>query len=206
MTLVAAPQRDRVLLLLSRQGMARLSEIIQTGATPATVSRLARDGSIIRLSRGLYQLPDAHTDTHHSLAEAAKLVPRGVICLMSALAFHDLADRIPRQVWMAIGPKDWRPRVTHPPMHFVRFPPRALESGVERHIIEGVTVRVTTPAHTIIDLFRYRRTVGQSVAVEALKEALRRRRASPAVIARLAVTAKVWRVVQPYLEALTAGD
>jgi predicted transcriptional regulator of viral defense system len=198
-------QRKRALQLLSKQGMARLSELIRAGATAATVSRLTADGSILRLSRGLYQLPEALTDTNHSLAEAAKLVPRGVVCLVSALAFHELTDRIPSTVWMAIGSKDWRPRVTQPPIHFVRFSPHALQRGVERPVIEGVTVTITDPAHTIIDLFRYRHTVGQSTAIGGLKEILRQRRATPADIARLALQARVWSIVEPYLDALTAG-
>jgi len=183
--------------------MARLSELMSTGVTAATVSRLEREGAIVRLARGLYQLPDAPLDRHHSLAEVAKLAPRGVICLVSALAFHDLTDRIPPQTWIAIGSRDWRPRFSAPPVRFVRFPPRLLASGVATHTIEGVSVRVTTPAKTIADLFRYRKTVGLDVAVAGLKEALRQRKANPAEIARYGVEGRVWKVIQPYLEALT---
>ncbi|MCP1854450.1 putative transcriptional regulator of viral defense system [Bradyrhizobium sp. USDA 4541] len=92
---------------------------------------------VVQLGRGLYQLPDASTDTYHSLAEAAKRVPKGVVALISALAFHDLTDTIPSMVWLAIGPKDRQPRLTHPPMQFVRFSPERLQERVETHIIEG---------------------------------------------------------------------
>ena len=184
--------------------MTRLADLMRAGITSATVSRLERDGSIVRLSRGLYQLPDAPLDVNHSLAEVARLVPRGVVCLVSALAFHDLTDQQPARIWIAIGQKSWKPRVTHPPLRFVRFTPTALRAGVKPHVIEGVAVRVTEPARTIIDLFRYRRTVGQTIAVDGLKEALRRRRVTPSEIARLARDAKIDRVVAPYLEALTA--
>ena len=109
-------QRDKALSLLSERGMARLSEFIDAGITATTVSRMARKGLIVQLSRGLYQLPDGLLDASHSLAEASILVPNGVICLASALAFHDLADRIPWQVWVAIAPREWHPRITHPPM------------------------------------------------------------------------------------------
>jgi predicted transcriptional regulator of viral defense system len=184
--------------------MARLSDMIRAGITSTTVARLERSGAIVRLSRGLYQLPDAPIDANHSLAEAAKLVPRGVVCLVSALAFHDLTDRQPARIWIAIGPKSWRPRVTQPPLRFVRFAPSALRTGVKSHVIEGVTVRVTEPARTIIDLFRYRQTVGQTIAIAGLKEALRRRRVTPSEIARLARDAKIARVIAPYIEALTS--
>lgn len=199
----AATQRDRVIATLRKRGMARLSEFKREGITAATVSRLERQGAVLRLGRGLYQLPDAPTETHHTLAEAAKLVPKGVVCLVSALAYHELTDRIPRQVWMAIGPKDWLPRIDRPRIRFVRFSPRALASDVEVHMIEGVSVRITTPARTVIDLFRYRRSIGINAAIEGAKAALRERKATPAEIARRAEEAGVWRVVQPYIEALT---
>ena len=195
--------RDRVMAVLRQQGMARLAELMRAGATAAAVARLEREGAIVRLARGLYQLPDAPLEAHHTLAEAAKRVPRGVICLVSALAFHDLTDRMPPKVWMAIAPKDWRPRVAQPPIRFVRFPSAALESGVEAHGIEGVTVRITDPTRTVVDLFRYRRAVGQTVAVEGLREGLRQRKITPAEIARCAAAMKVWSILQPYLEALT---
>jgi predicted transcriptional regulator of viral defense system len=196
-------QRERVIDTLSHRGMARLSELLEAGASATSVARLEREGVIVRLGRGLYQLPDAPVEAHHALAEAAKLVPRGVVCLVSALAFHELTDHIPAKVWMAIDRKHWKPRVKHPPIRFVRFPAERLARGVETHSIEGVPVRITDPAHTVVDLFRYRRSVGQTLAVEGLKEALRMRKATPGELARLATEARVWTVLRPYLEALT---
>jgi predicted transcriptional regulator of viral defense system len=195
--------RERVLDILTRRGMARLAELLDEGVTATSISRLEREGAIVRLSRGLYQLPDAPLDTHHMLAEAVKLVPRGVVCLVSALAFHDLTDKVPAKVWLAIGAKDWKPRIANPPIRFVRFPAQRLARGVKTHTIEDVPVRITDPAHTIVDLFRYRKSVGQNLAVEGLKEALRVRKVTPGAIARLAIEARVWTVMRPYLEALT---
>ena len=103
-------QRDQALNLLRVKGILRLSEFRDAGITAATVGRMVRAGDVIHLARGLYQLPDAMLDANHSLAEAAKRVPRGVVCLVSALAYHDLTDQLPRAVWMAIGTKDWMPR------------------------------------------------------------------------------------------------
>jgi len=194
--------RDRIVAFLADRGMARLTEIKATGATAAAVARLEREGAIVRLGRGLYQLPDALTDTHHALAEASKLVPRAVVCLTSALAFHDLTDRMPPKVWLAIDRADRLPRQTQPPMRFVRFSPDRMGEGHERHRIEGVDVPITDPAHTVIDMFRYRNAVGLPVAIEGLKEALRTRKASPADLARIAARNRAWTVVRPYLEAL----
>ena len=198
----AASQRDRVLEFLSERGMARLSEIVATGVTAAAVSRLEREGSIIRLSRGLYQLSDAALDQHHMLAEAAKLIPRGVICLASALAYHELTDQIPRRVWIAIGQKDWKPHLTYPQVRIVRFSNADLTRHVETRHIEGVPVRVTNPARTVVDLFRYRSKIGQNLAIEGLKEVLRTRKATPSEIHAIAAETRQWRHLQPYLEAI----
>lgn len=181
--------------------------------TAATVSRMKEKGLIVQLSRGLYQLPEGAVDANHSFAEAAKLVPKGVICLTSALAFHELTDVIPSRVWMAIGPKDRRPRVKNPPLQFVRFGVKVLNAGIKEHMIEGVRVRIYNPAKTIVDLFRYRRSAGRryqkssglNLALEGLREALRQRKATPAEIARYANEAGIWKVLQPYLEAMTAN-
>lgn len=188
--------------LLADRGMARLTEIRAAGATAAAVSRLERNGKIVRLSRGLYQLPDAPIETHHALAEASKLVPRGVICLTSALAVHDLTDTMPAKVWIAITRAGRISRNKRPPMRFVRFPPRRLTRGITIHRIEGVAVPITDPAYTVIDMFRYRSVVGLPLAIEGLKEVLRTHKATPAELARIAVEERSWSVVRPYLEAL----
>lgn len=198
-------QRERAFAFLKTRGMARLSELIAEGVTAATVSRMERDGAVIRLARGLYQLPDASIDVNHTLAEAAKLVPKGVICLTSALAFHELTDQIPGKVWIAIGPKDWRPTFRYPPARFAHFPNNHLGTGVERHVIDGVEVPIFGIAKTIADLFRYRRTIGITVALEGLREALRKRKATPAQIAKYASDARVWETMEPYVNALTSN-
>jgi predicted transcriptional regulator of viral defense system len=198
------PQRDKALSLLQRRGMVRLSEFLTLGVTAATVSRLEREGAVVRLARGLYQRPDASVDANHTLAEASKLVPKGVICLASALAFHELTDQLPPKVWMAIGPKKWRPRFRYPPVRFARFPETQLRSDVEYHRIDGVRVPIFGVAKTITDLFRYRRTVGINLALEGLREALRNRKATPAEIARRAVKSGVWKTMEPYMNALSA--
>jgi predicted transcriptional regulator of viral defense system len=200
----APSQREQALSLLQGRGMVRLREFGEAGITAATVSRLEREGRIVRLARGLYQLADAPLDQQHSLAEAAKLIPKGVVCLTSALAFHGLTDQMPARVWVALTRKDWRPRIAHPPVRIVRFPPALLSAGVEHHRIENTPVPIFGVAKTIADLFRYRRTVGEAVTVEGLREALRQRKATPAEIARFAEQAGVWKVMQPYLMTLTS--
>ena len=165
-------QRTQALALLKRRGMTRLAEFSEAGITATTVGRMERAGEVVRLARGLYQLPDAALDAQQSLAEASRLVPKGVICLASALAF--------------------------------RFSDELLRRSVERKKIAGTTVPVFGVAKTVADLFRYRRTVGDALAIEGLRQALRRRRATPAEIAREAEAAGVWATMEPYVMALTS--
>ena len=197
-------QRCQALALLKRRGMTRLAEFGEAGITATTVSRMEQAGEVVRLARGLYQLPDAALDPQQSLAEAARLVPKGVICLASALALHGLTDQMPPKVWIAIGRKDWRPRVSYPPIRVARFSDELLRRGVERKQIAGTAVPVFGVAKTVADLFRYRRTVGDAIAIEGLRQALRQRRATPAEIAREAEAAGVWATMEPYVMALTS--
>jgi predicted transcriptional regulator of viral defense system len=198
-------QRELAQALLKERGILRLVELREAGVTAATMSRMERAGGVIRLTRGVYQLPDAEFHPNHSLAEAAKRVPKGVVCLVSALAFHGLTDQLPPRVWMAIGPKDWSPQPDGTPIRIVRFTDSLLGEGFETHVIEGVAVKVFDAAKTVADCFRHRGKVGLSVAIEGLQEALRQRKASPAEIARQAEKGGVATVIRPYLEALTAN-
>jgi predicted transcriptional regulator of viral defense system len=198
-------QKEQAEALLAQRGMLRLSELTSAGITAATISRMERDGRVVRLSRGLYQLADAPLDAHHSLAEAAKRMPKGVVCLTSALAYHELTDQLPRRIWMAIGKKDWTPEDASRSLRIVRFAETLLSDGVETHPIENVPVRIFNVPKTVADCFRHRRSVGLSVAIEGLQQALRQRKASPADISDHAKRGGVWTIVRPYLEALTAN-
>lgn len=201
----AGTQRRLAHDMLRQQGIVRLSEFLRGGITAAAIGRMCRAGEIVRLARGMYQLPAAELDANHSLAEAAKRMPRGVVCLVSALAFHELTDQLPPAVWMAVGTKDWGPNGGTPAVRIVRFTNAFLSNDVTTERIEGVPVKIFGVAKTIADCFRHRRTVGQSVALEGLQEALRQRKATPAEIARHAASGRVSGVVRPYLEALTAN-
>lgn len=198
-------QRQIARALLAERGIARLAELREAGVTGATMSRMERDGEVLRLARGLYQLPDAPLDANHSLAEAAKRAPKGVVCLVSALAFHGLTDQLPRQVWLAIGQKDWAPKLDGTPIRIVRFTESLLNESVETHIVQRVPVKVFGIVKTVADCFRYRNKIGLSVAIEGLQEALRQRKASPGEIAKQAERGGVATAIRPYLEALTVN-
>jgi predicted transcriptional regulator of viral defense system len=156
------------------------------------------------VARGLYQRADASADARHSLAEAAALVPKGVVCLISALQFHQLTLQMPSAVWMAIDRAAWLPRIQYPPIRFVRFSGTAPTDGVKRHRIEGVEVSITDAPRTIVDCFRYRRKVGLDVALEGLREGLRQRKVTSDQLWRHATKMRVWSIVQPYVGAIAA--
>lgn len=206
-------QRERALAVLKQRGIVRLSEFLAADVTAATVSRMHAKDEIVQLGRGLYQLPGGPAGAHNDLAQATKRVPKGVVCLTSALAFHELTDTIPAKVWMAIGSRDWKPVTSGLSIQIVRFGEKVLDSGIKEHRIDGVPVRIYEPAKTVIDLFRYRQSEGRryskspglNLALEGLREALRQRKATPAELARYARDGGVWKTVQPYLEAMTAN-
>ena len=197
-------QRDRALDLLRSRGMLRLKDFMAEGIGPETLARLVREDAVARPARGLYQLSDAPIDATHTLAEAAALVPKGIVCLTSALQYHELTLQMPAAVWMAIQRTAWRPRIDYPRIRFVRFSGDSLTDGVVRHRIEGVEVPITDPARTIVDCFRYRTKVGLDVAMEGLREGLRRRRCTPDELWRYARKARVWSVMRPYVEAMVS--
>lgn len=201
----ARTQRTQALKLLGSRPMMRLKDFSAHGIGPETIARLVRDGTLVRPARGLYQLAESSPEARHTLAEAAVLVPKGIICLVSALQFHGLTLQMPSAVWMAIERTAWRPRIDYPPIQFVRFAGPALKEGVKRHRIEGVDVAITEPSRTIVDCFRYRAKVGIDVAMEGLREGLRQRKATTDQLWRYATKARVWSIMKPYVEA-TAAD
>lgn len=196
-------QSEKIVQLLSERTMARAHEILEAGVTAATLARAVASGKIQRLTRGLYQLPDAEMDHESALAEVSKRIPKGRICMVSALAYHGLTDQMPRQVWIAIGAKDWEPKLQFPSIRIVRFRKPYLEYGVERHLISGVAVPVYSVAKALADAFRNRKLVDRSVAIESLRNAIAQRKASPSEIAQAAMDCGAWKIMRPYLEAVT---
>ena len=198
----ATPQRTRALDLLKSRGILRQMDLVAEGIAPETLARLVRETVVARPARGLYQLSNARFEAAHALAAAAALVPKGVVCLISALQFHELTLQMPSSLWMAIDRAAWKPKIEYPRIRFVRFPELALTEGITRHRIEGVDVPITDPARTIVDCFRYRAKVGIDVAMEGLREGLRRRRCTPDDLWRAARNARIWPVMRPYVEAM----
>jgi predicted transcriptional regulator of viral defense system len=192
----------RALQLALEQGAFRLRDAQARGIHHETVYRLVRRGLLERVGRGLYRSPDAMVTENHALVLTAKIMPDAVICLLSALQFHELTTQLPFEVWVAIERRAARPRVGHLPVRVVRYSCTAMRLGVEEHLLEGVRVRVFSPAKTVVDCFRYRRSVGFDVALEALRDCRQQNKCTPAELWDYATKCRVGTVMRPYIEAL----
>jgi predicted transcriptional regulator of viral defense system len=160
-----------------------------------------RDGKAEQVGRGLYRRVEVEPSEHETIAMVAARVPNAVICLLTALRVHGLGTQAPREVWIALDRKARKPRLADLPIHVVRFSGPMLTYAVESREIQGVPVRITSPARTVVDCFRYRNKVGLDVALEALRDALAYRRATVVEILRIAEVGRVRRVILPYVEA-----
>jgi predicted transcriptional regulator of viral defense system len=183
-------------------GIVRPADLESRGISRSRLYSLVQKGLIERRGRGIYVARNHALTAEHSLAQAAKRVRGGVICLLSALSFHDLTTQLPAEVWIAIPEKARKPHLDYPRLRINRFSGAALTEGVEVHSIEGVNVRVYSAAKTVADCFKYRNKVGVDVAVEALREFSRRYRGGATELARFARICRVTRVMQPYLDAI----
>lgn len=193
---------DRALAIARERGIARTRDFDAAGVPRVYLRRLQEQGLLVRMGRGLYQLADADWSESHSLAEVARAVPHGVICLLSALRFHDLTTQLPHQAWILIGHKKWAPRNPSLSLRIIRASGEALIAGVDRHRIEQVEVPITNPAKTVADCFKYRSQIGLDVAIEALRDCLRTRRATVDDLWKFAAIDRVQKVMRPYIEAI----
>ena len=198
-----ASASDQVLTLARTQGVLRVRDLIAHGLHPEVLRRLHQKRSLIRVGRGMYRLPDAPVTENHTLAEVCKRVPAGVVCLLSALQFHGLTSQSPFVVWLTIDRKAWPPKEGSLPVRIVRASGRALTYGVEEHRLEEVPVKVYSAAKTVADCFKYRNKLGLDVALEALRDCRRKRKASADDLWRAATVCRVANVMRPYMEAMT---
>ena len=193
----------RILELARKTTIIRPRDVAALGIPREYVGRLASSGQLARIGRGLYVLPDAEVTAERALVETARAAPHAVVCLLTALRFHGLTTQGPHQIWLAVENKAWRPRVTPWPVRVVFMSGAAFHAGIEIHRIEKVPVRIYSAAKTVADCFKYRNKIGLDVAVEALRDYLRRNRAGADEVWRYAKICRVTRVIQPYLDAVS---
>jgi predicted transcriptional regulator of viral defense system len=198
---MAQDSARKVLALARKLGILRPSDLHAAGLRREYVQRLLARGQLERIGRGLYAVPAAKVSAHRSLAEVSKVVPQGVVCLLSALRYHGLTTQHPSEVWIALPNKAWRPKRTPFPVRLVYFSDAARRSGIETQTIDGVAVRIYAPAKTVADCFKFRNKIGIDVAIEALRDYLKKHRGGVDALWRYAKICRVQRVMQPYLEA-----
>ena len=194
---------EQTLRLVQKAGIIRSRELEAHGIAREHLRRLYRRGLLTRIGRGLYSGPRGRFTEHRTLAEACKRVPHGIVCLLSALRLHELTTQTPHEVWLAIGQKARSPKQSALSLRIVRFSGKALTSGIEERRIEGVTVKVYSPAKTVADCFKHRNKIGLDVALEALRDCWRQRRATMDDLWRYGAICRVKNVMRPYLESLT---
>jgi predicted transcriptional regulator of viral defense system len=192
----------KVQSLVRRSGTVRSRDLVSAGATRTQLSRMVAAGELMRVARGLYAAPGYRSSEHGALVAVAKRAPGVLFCLLTALRLHDLTTQAPFEVWIAIGNKAHAPRLDYPPLRTLRFSAESLSAGVETHRVDGTALRVTGVAKTVADCFKFRNKIGLDVALEALREARRAKKASADELWRYARLNRVSNVMRPYLEAV----
>jgi predicted transcriptional regulator of viral defense system len=198
----SASTKTEKLLEMARKGPLRARDLEDVGIPRAYLRRMTARGLLEQVDRGVYRLSDAPVTELHSIAQVATRVPHAIISLLSALQLHGLTTEAPHAVWIMIDRKAWQPSLKNPKLEIVRASGNALTHGVETRSIEGVRVRLTTPAKTVADCFRYRRHVGLDVALEALRDYLRTHRGGIDALVAAAKADRIYPFMRPYLEAL----
>ncbi len=197
-----ATDERRTLAVIRRLGVVRAADLEERGIPRGRLYSLLEKGKVERQARGIYAASNHARTADHALAQVAKRVRSGVICLLTALRFHQLTTQLPAEVWIALPEKGRKPRLYYPRLRVVRFSGAALTEGIETRRIEGVAVPVYSAAKTVADCFKYRNKVGIDVAVEALRDFSRRHRGGATELARFARICRVTRVMQPYLDSI----
>ncbi len=196
-------RNQKIIQLAKQLGIIRPRDVEDKGIPREYLMRLYRKGELVRTGRGLYALPDTLTSESTTLAEVAKRAPGAVICLLSALQFHNLTTQIPHRIWIAIEHKKWAPDFDYPHLELVRFSGDSFHYGIEKHEVHRVPVKVYSPSKTVADCFKFRNKIGLDVALEALREAWRARKVNMDELWKAAKVCRVSNVMRPYLEAIT---
>jgi len=200
--MVHATAAETLIELAREQGIISASDAAAHGINRGWLPRLAAAGRLERIARGRYRLATGEISEHHTLALAAGIAPNAVICLLSALQYHEIGVQSPAEVWIALKRGSWRPRPDYPPLRVVHLAGESFSAGVEHYVIEGIQVPIYSVAKTVADCFKFRYQIGLDVALEALADAWRQHRLVLAELNHFAGINRVQRVMQPYIEAL----
>ena len=199
---MAQTKTERLVELVRRKQVIRARDLERARIPRNYLNRLVERGQLQRIERGLYAAESLPATEHISLLEVSRKVPKGVICLLSALNVHEIGTQVPHEVWIAIDVKAWAPRITSPAVRIVRFSGRSLDFGIQEKEVGGEKIRVFSPAKTVADCFKFRNKIGLDVALEALRDCYRQKKASMNQLWEAAKICRVANVMRPYLESL----
>ena len=199
---MTSPITKRLLAKIAADGVLRARDAVREGIARTYIQKAVKSGQIERIARGLYTLPGQVIGEHQTLLEATKQVPNSVICLLSALRIHDLTTQNPHEIWICIDRKARKPNIDFPKLRVIRSSKALLFEGVMEMAIGSFSIRVYDPARTVVDCFRYRNKIGLDVAVEALRECVRKRRGNMNEIWKYAKLCRVANIMRPYLEVI----
>jgi len=197
-----SPITKRLLAKISADGVLRARDAVREGIARTYIQKAVKSGQVERIGRGLYAMPGKVIGENQTLLEATKRVPNGVICLLSALRAHDLTTQNPHEVWICIDRKARKPSIDAPRLRVVRSSKALLFEGVVEKRVGSHSIRLYNPARTVADCFRYRNKIGLDVAVEALRECIRKRRSQMDEIWKYAKLCRVANIMRPYLEVI----
>lgn len=183
-------------------GIFRAADLESRGRPRGSLRGMLRRGDVQRVARGLYRLRDAPLSELETVAAVSKRIPGAIICLLSALQVHVIGTQSPRYVWIALDRKARKPKASGLPVRVVRFSGPMLRYAIQTREVLGIPVRLTSPARTVVDCFRYRKKIGLDVALEALRDAFHSRKATMDEITRAAEACRIRTVISPYLESL----
>ena len=195
-------KRAKILKFIENNRVVRPKDVEAIGVSGPYLNKLYQEGFLEKPSRGVYTLKGAAVDQNQTVLEVCKRIPRGVVCLISALQFHELTTQLPFEVWIAIDGRDHPPQGDLPPVRIVRFSNAAFEYGIEQHKFRSLVVNVYSPAKTVADCFKYRNKIGTDVAIEALRDAWSKEKVTIDELYEAAKVCRVANVMRPYLESL----
>ena len=196
-------QMERLRRFADQQAVIRPADLERLAVPRNYLGRLVRAGKLERVGRGLYSSADHPPTENRTLLEVCRKVPQAVVCLSSALRFHELTTENPFEVWIALKPGAWSPRIEYPPIRVVRFSGASLTFGVVEHLVEGTKIKVYSPAKTVADCFKFRSKIGTELAIQALRECFREKKATMDELWEAAKVCRVANVMRPYMESLS---
>jgi len=194
-------RQQQILDLAREKGIIRAEDVEAVGISRNYLYRMHKEGLLEKRAVGLYALQEAPVAENSSLAEVARRLPHAVVCLISALSYHEITTQIPHEIWLTIPRGSWRPDVEYPPLNLSYVSGPAYSFGIQEHVLNGVAVKIYSPAKTVADCFKFRNKVGLDVAIEALREAWRSRKVTMDELVEAAKVDRVSKIMRPYLEA-----